>query len=280
MNDVLTSLPSLGAGLGYRPALGRGLYENRAEVDFVEVIADHYLDATKRKLDELRALRRDFTIVPHAINLSLGSADGIDHDYLGKLKALLERLDPPWWSEHVAFTRSGGVEVGHLCPLPRTAEAVDVFCRNVETVRSHIDVPLILENITYVVDVPGAEMSEGEFLTAILERLDCGMLLDVTNLYTNSVNHDFDAYRMLDELPLDRVVQLHFVGGHTRDGLLIDSHGYATPDEVWELMEAILNRAPVKGAILERDFNFPPFAELAAELARVREIGKQVGQWA
>jgi uncharacterized protein (UPF0276 family) len=193
---------------------------------------------------------------------------------------LVERLDPPWWSEHIAFTRAGGVAIGHLAPLPWTLEAVDVIARNVERTRRRIQTPLILENITASVVMPGAEMDEAEFLTAVLDRTGCGLLCDVTNLYTNVVNHRLDLGRVLEKWPWDRVVQLHFAGGHWHDGSLIDSHSSKTPPQVWELLEAAVARAPVRGIILERDENLPPFSELLDELDRARWIGRQQGRWA
>jgi uncharacterized protein (UPF0276 family) len=277
---MLCELPVLGAGIGFRePYLG-DLFLRRGQVDFLEITADHYFDASPEKQEELDLLAAHFPLIPHGLNLSLGSAEGLDPAYLDRLEALVRRLGPPWWSEHIAFTRAGGVEIGHLSPLPYMREALDAFCRNALEARRRIDVPLILENITYALTLPGAEMSEAQFLTEVLERTGCGLLLDVTNLHVNAVNHGYDPATFLDQIPLERVVQLHFVGGHWHDGVLIDSHAHATPAEVWELMETIVARAPVKGIILERDANLPPFAELAAEVERARDIGRRCHRWA
>lgn len=273
-------LPTLGVGLGFREPFRSDLFLHRGSVDFLEITADHYLDAPPEKLEELALLADHFTLIPHGLNLSLGGAEGIDAMYLRKLADLVRRLDPPWWSEHIAFTRAGGVDIGHLCPLPFTREAIQVLCRNVAAVRRSIDVPLILENITYVVAMPGAEMAEAEFLAEVLERTDCGLLLDVTNLHTNAVNHGYAKEEFLRAIPWERVVQLHFVGGHWQEAVLVDSHSDATPPEVWELMDDVLSRAPVKGVILERDEDLPPFGELLGELERARAMGRRHGRWA
>lgn len=274
-------LPALGVGLGFREPLRGEIFLRRAEIDFLEVTADHYLDATAEKLRELDLLREHFTLVPHALDLSLGSAEGLDRDYLRKLARLVRRLDPPWWSEHVAFTRAGGVELGHLAPTHFSPEAARVFARNVSDARAVIDAPLILENITYTLQLPGATLGEAEFVAEVVERADCGLLLDVTNLHINSVNHGYDPLEFLRRIPLGRVVQLHFVGGHRhRGGELVDSHSSRTPEEVWDIMGHVLERAPVRGAILERDENLPPLAELLAELSRAREMGRLHGRWA
>ena len=273
------NLPVFKAGIGFREPMLADLFKHRTAVDFMEIVADHYLAAPPEKLRELDLLAANFPVIPHALGLSLGSADGMDRNYLEQLSRLINRLRPPWWSEHIAFTRAGELEIGHLAPLPFTRVAVETLCRNIATVRELIDTPLILENISYTVALPFGEMTEATFLREVLDRNDCGLLLDVTNLYANSVNHGFDAREFLDELPLERVVQLHFVGGHWDDGVWIDSHSATTPDDVWRLLEDVLKRAPVKAALLERDENIPDFTELADELSRVRNIGKRCGTW-
>jgi uncharacterized protein len=275
-----SDLPTLGVGIGYREPYRADLFLSRPRVDFLEIVADHYLDAGREKARELELLAGHFPLIPHGLDLSLGSAEGIDRAYLRKLAALVQRLDPPWWSEHVAFTRAGGVEIGHLTPLPYTREALDVLCRNVAEARAAIDVPLVLENIAYLQAVPGSEMSEADFLAEVVERTDCGLLLDVTNLHANAVNHGYDALAYLARLPLERVVQLHFVGGHWERDVLIDSHSRPTPPDVWALVDAVLARAPVRGAVLERDENLPPFAELVDELEQARALGRRHGRWA
>jgi uncharacterized protein (UPF0276 family) len=276
---MFSSLPTLGVGLGFREPFGGELFRNRAQVDFLEVTADHYLEAAPAKERELELLADHFTLIPHGLSLSLGSAEGLDEDYTRKMAGLVRRLEPPWWSEHLAYTRAGGREIGHLTPLPYSREAVEVVCRNVEAVRRRIDTPLILENISYLVTMPGAEMTEADFLAEVLERTDCGLLLDVMNLHANAVNHGYDPRDFLARIPLERVVQLHFVGGHWQDGVLVDSHSAPTGDEVWTLLETVLERAPVKGVILERDENIPPLDELLDELDQAREIGKGCGRW-
>lgn len=273
------SLPTLGVGIGFRQPFCSELFLHQQQVDFLEIVAEHYLDVPAQKQQELELLAAHFPLIPHAINLSLGSAEGLDTDYLIKLAKLIKRLNPPWWSEHICFTKAGGVDIGHLSPLPYTREAVDVVCRNIEQVRRYVDTPLILENITYMVQLPGGEMTEAEFLKQIVERSDCGLLLDVTNLYINAVNHGYDIHTFLEQLPLERVVQLHFVGGHWHDGVLIDSHSHSTPKEIWQLMNEVVTRVPVKGIVLERDENLPPFTELVSELELARDIGRQNNRW-
>ncbi len=275
----MTSLPILGVGIGFREPFLSELFLYRQRVDFLEIIAEHYLEVSVKKEKELELLTAHFPLIPHALNLSVGSAEGLDTDYLSLLAKLVKKLNPPWWSEHLCFTKAGGVDIGHISPLPYTWEAVEVVCRNINQLSSYLDVPLILENITYLVTIPGGEMSEAQFIAEVAQRSDCGLLLDVTNLYTNAVNHHYHVETFLSQLPLERVVQLHFVGGYWQNGILIDSHSHFTPEAVWALMDQILARTTVKGVILERDENLPPFTQLAAELDKARSLGRKHGRW-
>ena len=158
ITNLLAHLPRLGAGLAYREPFRDELLQKQSEVDFIEIIGDHYLDAPPERMDELALLSEHFTLVPHFTNLSLGSAEGLDPVYLEKITLLIRRLNPPWWSEHIGFTRAGGVNLGHPAPLPFTKEAIDVMTKNIITARRAIATPLILENVCSPLLWPGAEM--------------------------------------------------------------------------------------------------------------------------
>jgi uncharacterized protein len=263
-------------GVGFREQFRADVFLHRDKIDFLEITADHYLDATPAKREELKLLKAHFPLVPHSLELSLGSAEGIDDDYLEKLAGLIEFVEPEWFSDHLCFTKSGGVKIGHLAPVPYTREAVRVFVKNINKVKARIKAPLILENITYLVRFPSSEMSEAEFVSRVLEETDCGLLLDATNLYINAKNFDFDWRAFLDQIPCERIVQLHFVGSQRHGKRLIDAHADKTETEIWEVFREICARANVKGAILERDENFPPFAEILAELETARRLIENV----
>lgn len=271
--------PILGVGIGFRPQWMGDLLLRRAEVDFLEITIEHYLGKAPQKHEELELLRRHFPLIPHGLNLSLGSAEGIDEAHLEKVADLVTRLAPAWWSEHVAWTRSGGREIGHLSPLPWTREALNILERNIRKVRQRIPFPLILENITASWVLPGAEMSEAEFLRHLVEETGCGLLLDITNLYINARNQGFDPRHFLDEIPLKHVVQLHFVGCEEVGGRLHDSHASAMSPPLWQLMDQVLSLAPVCGAILERDERISPLETLLPELHMAREMGKHHRRW-
>jgi uncharacterized protein (UPF0276 family) len=268
---MFDQLPKLGVGLGFRPQLKAEIFLNRPEIDFLEITSDHYIDSPPKKLEELSLLAEHFPLIPHSLELSLGSAEGVDEEYLAKLADVVDAAKPPWFSDHICFTRSGGVKIGHLAPVPFTEEALGVFIRNFERVNKKISTPLILENITYNIRFPSSTLSETEFIRRLLEETDCGLLLDVANLYINSVNLNFDWREWLHEIPLDRVVQLHYVGAHKGPGRLIDAHSDATDDEVWNVFREVSVMCDIKGASLERDGNFPNFDELIGELRAARE---------
>jgi uncharacterized protein (UPF0276 family) len=270
----------LGAGYSYRRAYRPETYAHRGRIGVLEIVAEHFMFGDAESERELDLLAEHFTLVPHGLDLSLGSADGIDAAYLERFAALVQRVGAPWWSEHVAFTRAGDVRIGHLAPLPFTEEALDVVARNLETVRRRIgDLPCALENIAAPFVLPGAAMSEAEFLGRLVERTGCGLLLDVENASANAVNFGGDAEAFFDALPAAAVVQLHVAGGEWIDGNYVDSHARAIAEGVWDLVESACRRFPVKAIVVERDERLPPFAELLAEIERARTIGETTGRW-
>lgn len=266
------SLPVLGVGIGYRPSFQATLFEHREDIEFLEIIADHYFEPTPSKRAELELLKNNFPLVPHGLALSLGSAEGVDKSYLRSFAKVVERVQPAWCSDHIAFTRAGGVDIGHLTAIPKSRASLQVLKANIQRVRETVHVPLILENITESLRYPGDEFSDAEFLGEICDQNDIGLLLDVTNLYINSINYGYCALEVVERLPIDRIVQLHFSGGHMEDGIWVDSHSSDTPSEIWDLLGEVLSRAPVRGVVLERDENIPPLRSLMPELHRVRDM--------
>jgi uncharacterized protein (UPF0276 family) len=274
------ALPVLGSGYSYRRAYRPETYAHRAHIGVLEIVAEHFMYGDAESDRELDLLAEHFTLVPHGLDLSLGSADGVDEAYVERFAALVERVRAPWWSEHVAFTRAGDVRIGHLAPLPFTDEALDVLARNLQTVRRRLgDVPCALENIAAPFVLPGATMSEAEFLTRLVERTGCGLLLDVENVSANAVNFGGDAEAFMDALPADAVVQLHVAGGEWIAGTYVDSHARPISEGVWNLVASACRRFPIKAIVVERDERLPPFAELLAEIERARAIGEATGKW-
>ncbi len=262
--------PCLGVGIGWRQEIDLTV-ERLPGVDFVEVLAESVgVDPLPESLRVLR--ERDVPVVVHAVSLSLGGAHPVDQRRVAHLAAVAEAVDAPLVSEHVAFTRAGGMESGHLLPVPRTREALDVLVDNVKRAQAQLPAPLALENVAALLDWPDAELSEGQFLAELVERTDCLLLIDVANLHANAVNLGTEPDRFLDEIPVERLAYVHVAGGVDRDGLYHDTHAHAVPREVLDVLAELCTRVAPPGVLLERDDHYPPDAELAAELAAIRAV--------
>lgn len=257
--------PSLGLGVGWRPELALFI-DRHPRIDFVEVIAED-VDSRAAVSPALMRLRdRGVTVIPHGVSLSLGGADIPDPCRLAQLNRLAERLQAPLVSEHIAFVRGGGIESGHLLPVPRTRAALDVLVEDVQFATSNLSVPLALENIAALFEWPDAEMNEAAFLSEVLERTNALLLLDLENLFANARNHGCDCLAFLEGIPLERLAYVHVAGGVVRDGLYHDTHTQPVPDSVLHLLEELSARWDVPGVMLERDDEFPTESEMRAEL--------------
>lgn len=255
---------TLGEGIGWRGELALAI-ERRRSLGFVELIAEDYFDhPLPQAIENLR--ERGVAIIPHGITLSLGGADLPDARRLAKLARLAERVEAPLVSEHLAFVHAGGLTSGHLLPVPRTQAALDIVVTNIRKARQVLGVPLAVENIAPLVEWPDAELSEGAFLRAVLEQTDSLLLLDIENLYANSINHGVDPITFLSEIPLQRLAYVHIAGGHLHEGTWHDTHTSPVADEVLTLLSELASRVVVPGVMLERDDRFPGIAELHAEL--------------
>jgi uncharacterized protein len=254
-----------GVGIGWRAELA-GFVARRRGLGFVEVVAEslHADRPPPPGLAELR--RRGVPVVPHGVRLSLGSAAEPDPARVGHLAGLAERLEAPLVSEHVAFVRGGGLEAGQLLPVPRTREALDVLAANVRLAQADLGVPLALEHVAALLEWPAPELDEAAFLTELLDRTGALLLLDLANLHANARNHGGDPLAFLDALPLERIAYVHVAGGVERDGLYHDTHAHPTPPAVLELVTELCAGRDPPGVMLERDDDYPPEPELAAEL--------------
>jgi uncharacterized protein (UPF0276 family) len=263
--------PQFGVGISYRSIWRQAILAHREQLGCLEVIAEHYLRGLPEKYAELDQIRAAFPLIPHGIGLSFGTDAPLDAAHLRNIAQLVERIQPAWFSEHIAFTHVPGWHIGHLASLPFTHAAVDAVCRNIRQWRATVGVPLCLENIAYMVTLPG-DLTEAQFLTEIVEREDCGLLLDLHNVYTNAMNHGYDATEFLAALPLHRVVQIHLSGGHDEDGYRVDSHSTPTPEPVWELLRFTASRASINAVIIEWDVQLPAFAVMQREIERAQAI--------
>ena len=270
---MTSEIPALGVGIGFRNEIAAEILANREHIDFVEIISEHYLNVPPERLRAASTLAAQLPVIPHGIDLSIGTDTPVEEAYLDGLATLVNLVDAPWYSDHLCFTRVPGYSIGQLTPLQFTDEAVETVVRKTKVVTGRIPRPFALENITYYFEIPRGQMTEAEFITRVVEGADIGLLLDVTNVFINASNHGFDPYEFLRSIPLERVVQLHLAGGIRHEGKWVDTHNQPVPEEVFELTDFIVANAPVKGVLLERDENFPvSFRDLTDELARMRSI--------
>jgi uncharacterized protein (UPF0276 family) len=259
------SVPSLGLGIGWRPEIALAI-DRRSDLGFIEVMAED-IDPQAALPEPIERLReRGLAVIPHGVSLSLGGADPPDKARLERLALLASRLNSPLVSEHLAFVRAGGLETGHLLPVARSRESLDVVVANVREARAALPVPLALENIASLFEWPDAEMDEAEFLSEVLVRSDVLLLLDIENVYANAVNRNRDPAAFLDRIPLERIAYVHVAGGSTHCGFYHDSHTDDVPPGVLELLTQLAALADLPGVMLERDGKFPPDAKLNAEL--------------
>jgi uncharacterized protein (UPF0276 family) len=266
----VTSSPRLGVGIGWRPEIDLTV-EQLSDVDFVEVVAENIVPGDLP--ESLRLLReRGVPVLPHGVSLSLGGAEPLEMARVEHLALVATALVAPLVSDHVCFVRAGGLDAGHLMPLPRTREALDVLVANVLAAQRELPVPLALENVAALIDWPDAELTEGQFLAELVERTDCRLLVDVANLYANARNIGTDPAEFLATLPLSRLAYVHVAGGVERDGLYHDTHAHAMPDAVLDLLADLCARVDPPGVLLERDDDYPADEELAAELAAIRAV--------
>ena len=267
--------PELRFGVGLRRPHFDDILENWPGVDFLELISENYMDFGGRPRDVLRQAGERFPMVLHGVNLSIGGLDPLNMDYLVKLRELAEVVDPPWFSDHLSYSSHWGVEYHDLLPLPFNEEAIDHVVRRIKTVQDTVGRPFLLENPSYYVELPGKEMSEAEFLGEILERADCGLLLDVNNVYVNGTNHGYDPYEFMDQMPAARVRQYHMAGHDDSGSFLVDTHGSHIIPEVYDLFRYTLQNVGPAWTLLEWDNTIPDIHVLLRENGHIRRAAAE-----
>ncbi len=258
-------------GLGWRTELGAAIFANLEALDVVEVMAEDFFEATKAQKRALRFLRDHVTVVVHATSLGLASTEPVDRAKLDAVARVVEWLEPESWSEHLAFVRGGGVEIGHLAAPPRNDATLAGLVRNVESARRAVGLKPLLENVASLLEPPLCTHDEGAWLHAVLEATSCELLLDLHNLHANAVNFGFDARAVVESLPSDAIGAVHLAGGKRIErGRLLDDHKHPVPNEVFALLAHVRNDATT--VVIERDGEYPAFDELLEELDRARRV--------
>lgn len=262
---------NLGVGLGLRVPHIRTILDTSPDVDFFEIISENFMVEGGVPLRNLDRILENYRVVQHGVSLGIASMDPLDFAYLDRLKALTERTQTPWFSDHLCWTTAHGVSHHDLLPIPYTEENARYIAERARIVQDTIDLPFALENLSSYVSFESSEMTEWEFYTMVVELSDAHMMLDVNNVFVSSVNHGFDPMEYLKALPYDRVIQVH-VAGHTvmENGMLLDTHDHHVRDEVWELYRFVDGQTGGVSTILEWDDNFLSFEETHAEALKAR----------
>jgi uncharacterized protein (UPF0276 family) len=275
LNAADTREPFRGFGLGLRPKHYQDFIASPQPVDWLEIISENYMVQGGKPLHMLDQIRADYPIAMHGVSMSLGSVHELDRDYLARLKSFARRIDPIWISDHLCWTGVHGLNLHDLYPLPYTEEAVKHVVTRIRQVQDTLERRLVIENVSSYLAYADSVMNEWEFLTAISEAADCLLLLDVNNIYVSSVNHGFDARTFIDGIPALRVQQIHLAGHSNMGEYIIDTHDEPIADPVFDLYGYACRHLGPVSAMIERDDNIPPLAELIAELARVRRVASE-----
>lgn len=270
----LRELPFLGVGIGYRPELQKEQSRHLDRIDWFELIADRYIRSVPESIERAKAMNGRQPLIPHGLELSVGTEGPLDLKYCDEVVELVRTLRAPFYSDHLCMTKAGGFEIGQLTPLPFTEAAASRAARKARHIQQLLGVPFLLENVSYSFAFP-SPLTEQAFLTRVVTEADCGILLDLTNVFINSQNHRYDPYAFLEGIPLDRVIQIHLAGGEKHGGRWVDSHSQSVDahPEVWRLLEYVVARSPVRAVLIERDQNFPSeFQEMLKDIEHAREI--------
>ena len=265
----------LGFGLGLRVPHFQTILDNKPAVDWFEVLSDNFMVAGGKPKHYLHKIREHYPMMMHGVSLSIGSTDPLDLDYLKKLKILANDIQPEWISDHLCFTRHGGINSHDLLPLPYSKEALNHVVSRVKQVQDFLGRRILLENVSSYLTYTNSEIPEWEFLTEIADQADCHILLDINNIYVSARNHGFSADEYLAGIKPAQVRQFH-LAGHTDCGdYLIDTHDHAVADPVWKLYVQALKRFGPISTMIERDDNIPAFDELFAELMTAKNLARR-----
>jgi hypothetical protein len=270
----MTVVPA-GAGIGIRRALLDNLLGAGAAVDFLEVTPDNWINTAGKPLKKLHELSSRYSMLAHGLSLSLGGTDPLDTHFIAQLKTFLDAHNVHVYSEHLSYCSAEG-HLYDLMPIPFTDEAIKNTVQRIRQVQEMLERRIAIENVSYYA-APFQALPEIDFINAVLAEADCDVLLDVNNVYVNSINHRYDAKDFICALPSERIAYLHVAGHYTQaEDVRIDTHAAAVCDPVWDLLAFTYRQHDVKPTVLERDFNFPPFADLLAEVQQIRAIQQEV----
>jgi uncharacterized protein (UPF0276 family) len=272
---MMLNLPHIGHGVGLRTPHYSKVVADRPAVDWFEVISENFMGEGGNPRRVLRQVREHYPVVLHGVSLSLGSVDPLNQRYVDDLKRLAAEIEPTWISDHLSWGSLGGHYLHDLLPLPYTEEALAHVAERVARVQERLGRQILVENVSSYLSFAHSTMSEWEFLAALVERADCGLLLDVNNVFVSAHNHGLSAHEFLNGLPVGRVGQIHLAGHTKGEKLFIDTHDHAICDDVWALYRHALTRFGTVPTLIERDDHIPPLEELVAESHRAKAIAEE-----
>ncbi len=268
-------LPFLGVGLGLRRQLYSSILKHKNQIDWLEIAPENYICRGGEIFERLLSAKKYFPIIPHGLNLSIGGTEPFDLVLIKNMQELFKIINPPWFSDHLCFNYVEKTYIHDLIPLPYNKTTVKHVVSRVKKVQDIFQIPFLIENPSYYMVIDN-EMSEADFISEIVEGADCGLLLDINNVYVNSKNHTCDPVKFLDSIPIERTVQVHIAGHLNKGKIIIDTHGEAIVSDVYNLFDKLLKRCSPKAVLLERDFNFPKFSKLLNEMEKIKIITKSL----
>ena len=280
MDKRLPRFPVTGAGIGLRRSLlDEFLSQDSIPVDFMEVAPENWIGLGGRFGKQFRTFTERYPFNLHGLSLSIGGPEPLDVSFIREVKQFMQQHDIRCYSEHLSYCSDDG-HLYDLMPIPFTEEAVRHVAGRIKQVQDIIEEQLVIENVSYYA-APGKEMDEIDFINAVLSEADCKLLLDVNNIYVNSVNHRYDASKFLRSLPGERISYVHIAGHYNEaEDLIVDTHGADVIDPVWALLDEAYEQFGVLPTLLERDFNIPPYKELMTEVGIIKQHQKQFEQQA
>lgn len=270
----MSSTPQ-GIGLGLRRQFARELLKSPRRVDWLEITPENWINLGGWREELLRHCAERWPMVSHSVSLSLGGPDALDDALMAGIEALRKQLGFAWWSDHLCYSTVNGGQLHDLLPLPSSDEAIEHVSGRIRKAQGRVDAPLLIENISYYAHMPGGTLDDATFVRTVLEESGCGLLLDVNNVYVNSLNHGIDPRAFIDQMPMDCVRQLHLAGHTPMDGVVIDTHIGPIPDAVWELYEYTLKKAGrLVPTLIEWDQKIPGLDAVLDEVDRARAHAK------
>lgn len=270
------NIPNLGIGIGLRIPHYDDIFNNKPEIDWFEIISENFMVEAGKPLENLYKILERYPVVQHGVSLAIGSPDPLDFNYLKKLKELTKITKTPWVSDHLCWGRLPGAHYHDLLPLPYTKEVIDYVAERARIVQDYLELPFALENLSSYVAFQNDQMPEWDFYSAVVEKADIYMMLDVNNIYVSSRNHGFDPMTYVNNIPLERVLQIHLAGHSDYGAYVLDTHDSYVCDPVWDLYANVYPRTRGVSTLLEWDDNFISFQQTWDEALKAKKFQEQI----